>query len=100
MTSMPLPTSLTLARQGVATIDNARGVDFTCTEGSVWLTLDNDPRDYVLEAGDTFQSNSRGRAVLYAFAPSRIDLVERQSKKETMPTLSRFHAMPLMNAAR
>ena len=45
-----------------------------CREGSVWITLDHDPRDIVLEAGESFEHDGRARALLYAFEPSAVAL--------------------------
>ena len=37
-----------------------------CTSGCLWLTLDNDPRDVILQAGDSFETSAQRRALLYA----------------------------------
>jgi hypothetical protein len=95
-----LPTSLTLAHQGIFNVPDAAGVEIVCQEGTVWVTLDNDERDYVLEAGDSFTTTEHRRAMLYALAPSRLALATRQSRKPTIETFNRFQATPLMNAAR
>ena len=46
----------------------------TCTRGSVWVTLDDDVRDFVLEAGESFRVPARKRAVVYAFEVSVVAL--------------------------
>jgi len=93
-------TQLSLPHQGLHSVADASGVEFACNEGSVWLTLDGLELDVVLEAGERFCTQDHRRALLYALAPSRIEIVARQSRKPTMQRLSRFHAMPLMKAAR
>lgn len=100
MNSHPLPSELRLAHQATYSVADAAGVQLACREGTVWVTLDNDPRDYVLEAGDSFMTQEHRRALVYAIAPARISLEARYSRKPTMATFSRFQAIPLMKAAR
>ena len=103
-----LPRALQLDRKAIHSLPDATAIAVTCDEGAVWLTLDGDARDFVLEAGETFQAQAHGRVLIYALAPSRVSLAAavpaiartRYSRKATMPTLSRFHAMPLRKAAR
>jgi hypothetical protein len=92
--------SVTLSRRQIHTIEDPAGWRIACRDGAVWITLDNDPRDYVLEQGEVFVTPDHARALVYALRPAVVDLVACQSRKETMPTLSRFHAMPLRKAAR
>jgi hypothetical protein len=93
--------------------DDASLVRFTCREGALWITLDNDLRDIILEAGGEFSTSERRRAIVYALEPSRLYVEptdrnpeapapsrERYNRKATMETFSRFHPMPLRNAAR
>jgi hypothetical protein len=96
----PLPAHLELEKRALYSVDDAAGVEMACGEGAVWLTLDNDSQDYVLEAGDTFMTGEHRRALLYALAPARIDFVACHSRKATMATFNKFQAMPLMKAAR
>jgi hypothetical protein len=98
---MPTETALVmLAPRQLHNIPDASAVTVSCRSGSVWITVDNDPNDYVLEPGETFVTSEHERALVYALTSARIDLVEHQSRKATMPTFKRFHAMPLTNAAR
>ena len=97
-----LPADLHLSHRAIFSIAVAAGVDVACREGSLWITLDNDTRDIVIEAGERFSTEEHRRAVIYAMEPSdlTVGFVTRYSKNSTMETLSRFHAMPLTNAAR
>jgi hypothetical protein len=63
---------LALARQSVFTLRDAAGLEIRCREGSVWITLDNDPRDIVLEAGATFHTPEHRRALVYGLEASSI----------------------------
>jgi len=42
-----------------------------CLSGSLWITQDGDRRDIVLTAGEAFDFDRRGDALLSAFADSR-----------------------------
>jgi hypothetical protein len=93
-------TLLLLAPRELHSIDDAANVRISCRSGSVWITLDNDNKDYVLEAGESFTASVHARALVYALGTARVDLTECQSRKDTTPMFNRFHAMPLMKAAR
>jgi hypothetical protein len=65
---------ISLAQRGLLEIPDAAGVRVSCTEGCVWITLDNDPRDIVLEPGQFFAGTQHRRALIYALQPSRLGL--------------------------
>jgi hypothetical protein len=47
-----------------------------CLSGSLWITQDGDRRDVVLAAGEGFDFDRRGDALLSAFADSRYLLLD------------------------
>jgi hypothetical protein len=49
-------------------IDNGEGVTVECLEGAIWITRSNDPRDIVLEAGQSFVLDKPGLALVNAAA--------------------------------
>ena len=63
---------LNLDRSAMFNVPDAAGMDIVCRDGTVWITLDNDQRDYLLEAGDTFSNSEHTRALIYAMRSSRI----------------------------
>ncbi len=63
---------LDLERRAMFSLPDAAGVDIVCRDGTVWITLDNDSRDYVLEAGESLHNAQHRRALIYAMRPSRI----------------------------
>jgi hypothetical protein len=91
---------LMLARRQVHKIERAGGVRIVCRKGTVWITVDGDATDYVLERGETFVAAPEARALVYALSDARIDLLACQSRKHTMPMFSRLQPIPLMKAAR
>jgi hypothetical protein len=66
--------SLNLEHQGIVNVPDATAMSVTCVEGDVWLTLNNDPRDIVLQPGDTFTTPAHAGAIVYALKPSRVTL--------------------------
>ena len=48
--------------------------DVRSLRGDLWITQDGDPRDIVLEAGQSLQTAPRGRTVVYALSDARIAL--------------------------
>ena len=63
---------LPLTKGSFVRIDDISEVEVTCLDGSVWLTTDDDPRDTVLTAGNSFISNVHRRAIVSALGASRI----------------------------
>lgn len=74
--STPFPSQfdLSLAHQGLFSVADAAGLQMTCRHGSLWITLDNDTRDIVLSAGDSFLTTQHRRAIIYAMGPSSLSL--------------------------
>ena len=74
MSTNPTPSSfkLELARHAIFTVADIAGVGIECQSGCVWLTLDDDPRDLVLEPGERFVGDIHRRVLVSAFEASRI----------------------------
>lgn len=68
----PVPFERALAARELLSIADVSGLAIRCLRGSVWLTLDHDPRDIVLEAGDRFEGGARRRGLLYALADALV----------------------------
>jgi hypothetical protein len=67
MTSGP---TITLPARQLFALADASSARILCTSGCLWVTLDDDPRDVILEAGDTFEAKEPRRALLYALRGS------------------------------
>lgn len=65
---------LGLRRDALFSVPDAAGVHILCRNGTVWITLDGDPRDIVLEASDSFTTPEHRRALIYAMKPSCISV--------------------------
>ena len=64
--------NLNLNHRAIFSVPDAAAVRFLCTEGAVWITLDGDPRDVVLQRCQDFTSTEHRRAVVYALQPSKV----------------------------
>ncbi len=66
----------TLAKGKIRHVHGDRGRRVECLSGAIWITQDGDRRDIVLAAGEAFDFDRRGDALLSAFADSRYLLLE------------------------
>ena len=61
-------------------ITDASSARILCTAGCLWLTLEDEPRDVILEAAETFETAEARRALLYAIQPSAFVLAARPQR--------------------
>ncbi|SRR5258705_9893675 len=61
------------ARAALA-LRNGRGSVVTCITGTVWLTMEGDTRDVVLQPGASFVVDQRGLTILAAHEASVVDV--------------------------
>ncbi len=52
----------------------ARGLSITCTLGVIWITVDGEPGDTYLTAGETHELFSNGLAIIESIGEGRIRL--------------------------
>jgi hypothetical protein len=81
----PLPRDLRLAHKALYSLPDAAGLAVACDEGVLWLTVDGDPRDFVLEAGQTFETQNHARVLVYALADSRISVRDTPPAPQPVP---------------
>jgi Protein of unknown function (DUF2917) len=74
-------TVLALHHQAMFEVPDAADARVVCLEGAVWITLDNDTRDFVLEPCEAFTATEHRRAVVYALKPSRISVARVTSER-------------------
>jgi hypothetical protein len=65
-----------IARQRILRVPAALGQRIECLEGCVWVTMDHDRRDVIIEAGQFFTADRRQRVLVHALAPSRVRLIQ------------------------
>ena len=61
-----------LARGRTLTLCEALGQRVECLDGCVWITLDGDRRDIVVEAGQAFTADRNQRALIHALEASLV----------------------------
>lgn len=74
MNTTPNQFDLALAHAAIFEVTDAAGVQISCREGSLWLTLDGDARDIVIAAGESFTATEHRRALVYALTPSSLSV--------------------------
>jgi hypothetical protein len=74
MNTRPQRLSFSLPNQSVLALPDAHEVDIECRSGALWITLDNDRRDIVLNPGQHFRADSHRRALVEAIEPSCVRL--------------------------
>ncbi len=69
-----------LAKSQAVTLTDAKGSQIRCLSGGLWITQDRDPRDIVLAPGESFTLDRVGPAIVWALAPSSVEMraAERQ----------------------
>ena len=55
-----------LPRRAMLKLRDAAAVQIECRSGSLWITLDDDPRDFIVEAGGQFSTPAHTQAIVYA----------------------------------
>ncbi len=65
-----------IAKNKILEVKQPLGVTIECLEGSVWITLDGDSRDVVLDAGQVFVVDRNQRTLLQALDAARVRLIE------------------------
>lgn len=74
MTSTLTNSRIDLARTGLLNFRAAAGSTVACERGLVWVTLEGEPDDYWLPAGESIVARRSGRVVVEAAQLSRIVL--------------------------
>ena len=82
-----LHTKHQIDRLGSMALHNVRGQTVTCVSGSVWLTMEGDARDVVLEPGASFVIDRDGLTILAAY---RSSVVQVSAQNEAPGWWSRF----------
>ena len=72
-----LPMTLDLAQEQGARFTNARGTRIECRRGVLWITVDNDPRDVLLEVGQSFTLASSADTIVQAIlGPAEVAVLQ------------------------
>ena len=74
-----------LPKRSVFTVPDGAGVGIECRSGSIWVTLDRDPRDIVLAPGERFESAEHRRVLVSALEASCITVSDAQPAAMPLP---------------
>ncbi|MBA3773544.1 MAG: DUF2917 domain-containing protein [Ramlibacter sp.] len=86
----PFLTALALPARALHSLHHAQGLQLTCQEGCLWVTLDHDPRDIVLDSGQSFTIPSARRTLIYALEASQLTARELPGPAAATPVSRRW----------
>jgi len=73
---------LMLAKDQLVALPDPAGACVTSEDGTVWITQDGDPRDIVLNPGETVCLERDTPTLVQAFAAARIRIAEPRSRRQ------------------
>jgi len=76
---------VSLPTRSIFAVPDGAGVGIECRSGSVWVTLDNDPRDIVLAPGERFEGTGHRRVLVSALESSCITVSDAQPAAMPLP---------------
>lgn len=79
MTCFEPGVTLDLAKRDNLPLYDVQGTLLRVTRGSLWVTQENDPRDLVLHAGDTWMVERDGLTIVEAQADSTVCIAGRRA---------------------
>ncbi|QGW80521.1 DUF2917 domain-containing protein [Variovorax paradoxus] len=77
---------VSLPTRSIFAVPDGAGVGIECRSGSVWVTLDHDPRDIVLAPGERFEGTDHRRVLVSALESSCITISDAQPAAMPLPT--------------
>ena len=84
--------ALLLDRCQTVELVDAAGATATLDRGCLWITMDGDQRDIVLNAGQSWTVERNGRTLLYAGAPSTLRISDPAAVPAPQPAMPRLRA--------
>jgi hypothetical protein len=76
---------VSLPTRSIFAVPDGAGVGIECRSGSVWVTLDHDPRDIVLAPGERFEGTEHRRVLVSALRASCITVSDAQPAAMPLP---------------
>jgi hypothetical protein len=75
---------LTLQKEEYLVIGgDARSLSILCTAGSLWITQDRDMNDHILQGGQIFTIDRKGRITLQALQDAQLNMIQWGRRKMT-----------------
>jgi hypothetical protein len=97
MATITQETRLDLARHELVTVSDAREHTLRCNTGELWITLDQDQRDIILGAGETWRIDNNGPVAISALRDSTLSLCRRQPFGDRVMGRARNVLVSLLN---
>jgi hypothetical protein len=69
---------LSLPRDGLVAVRDAKGTRVTCVSGALWITEDHRESDVILEAGEAFTIDRSGLTLIMALQPASLRLSQHR----------------------
>jgi len=69
-----------IQKRSTLKIANSLGRKVTCLTGTVWITVDYDRRDHILEAGQSFVPVTNELVLVHALERATVDIVTVQGR--------------------
>lgn len=86
-------TTVRLAREGLLSIDDGRGLHLKVAAGAVWLTQQDDRRDVVLREGESFVIDRPGRTPVQALDSSELRLDAANDTRYSTDSIHRLKGL-------
>jgi hypothetical protein len=83
-----------LVAHGLARLPDASSTRIVCETGTVWITIDNDPRDIVLAPGQSFLVDRRAGVLVYALEDACVRVLEQAARAAASPRARAAAARP------
>jgi hypothetical protein len=74
-----------LAAGEIVRLDGAHGTTLRVTRGTLWITLEGDTRDIVLEAGDVFTIDRAGLTIVEAQGAAAVCVLGHAEEQRVLP---------------
>jgi Protein of unknown function (DUF2917) len=78
--------SMLLSEGGIVQLRNGAGLRIAVARGQIWITQEGDPRDVVLESGQSVRIERNGLTLIEALQPSRFALLAARDRDRLEPS--------------
>ena len=73
-TRRSVATNLLLTSGKLIVLQDSAGSRVNCMYGQLWITQENDGRDIILEAGQSYTLDRQGKAIIQGMPCARVDI--------------------------
>jgi len=87
-----------LAERKMLTIRDARDIRIECNEGIVWLTIEGQPGDFLLEKGEHLHIKNKGPAFIQGMPYGLVKLVSATSGPSSKAICLAFRFTPITHS--